>query len=100
MRITNNMVTSSIMTELQDLETQQSSLQSEVSSGIAVTHTHATVVGGTARPARAIDAGPGIGMRQPDRARIPCHRRGPTLVATRLPVGVDTTHVMQSAASL
>jgi len=37
MRITNNMVTSSIMTELQDLETQQSSLQSEVSSGIAVT---------------------------------------------------------------
>jgi flagellar hook-associated protein 3 FlgL len=37
MRITNNMVTSSIMTELQQLETQQSSLQTEVSSGLAVT---------------------------------------------------------------
>jgi len=37
MRITNNMVTGSIMTELQQLETQQSSLQTEVSSGLAVT---------------------------------------------------------------
>jgi flagellar hook-associated protein 3 FlgL len=37
MRITNNMVTGSIMTELQQLETQQSNLQTEVSSGLAVT---------------------------------------------------------------
>ena len=37
MRITNNMVTNSILGELQQLETQQSSLQTEVSSGLAVT---------------------------------------------------------------
>jgi flagellar hook-associated protein 3 FlgL len=37
MRITNNMVTNGILSELQGLETQQSSLQSEVSSGLAVT---------------------------------------------------------------
>jgi len=36
MRITNNMVTNSILGELQQLETQQSSLQTEVSSGLAV----------------------------------------------------------------
>jgi flagellar hook-associated protein 3 FlgL len=37
MRITNNMVTNSVLSELQQLDTQQSSLQSEVSSGLAVT---------------------------------------------------------------
>jgi flagellar hook-associated protein 3 FlgL len=37
MRITNNMVTASIVAQLQQLETQQSSLQAEVSSGLAVT---------------------------------------------------------------
>jgi flagellar hook-associated protein 3 FlgL len=37
MRITNNMVTNSILSELQQLEGQQSSLQTEVSSGLAVT---------------------------------------------------------------
>ena len=36
MRITNNMVTNTILGELQQLETQQSSLQTEVSSGLAV----------------------------------------------------------------
>ena len=37
MRITNNMVTNSMVTELQQLDTQQSQLQSEVSTGLAVT---------------------------------------------------------------
>ncbi len=37
MRITNNMVTNSVLSELQQLDTQQSSLQAEVSSGLAVT---------------------------------------------------------------
>jgi flagellar hook-associated protein 3 FlgL len=37
MRITNNMVTSSMVSEMQQLETQQSTLQSEVASGLAVT---------------------------------------------------------------
>lgn len=37
MRITNNMVTTSVLAELQQLDTQQSSLQAEVSSGLAVT---------------------------------------------------------------
>ena len=37
MRITNNMVTDGILSELQGLETQQSSLQTQVSSGLAVT---------------------------------------------------------------
>jgi flagellar hook-associated protein 3 FlgL len=37
MRITNNMVTNSVITELQQLDTQQSSLQAEVSDGLAVT---------------------------------------------------------------
>ncbi len=37
MRITNNMVTNSVLTELQQLNTQQSTLQAEVSSGLAVT---------------------------------------------------------------
>jgi flagellar hook-associated protein 3 FlgL len=37
MRITNNMVTNSVLAELQQLDTQQSSLQAEVSSGLAVT---------------------------------------------------------------
>jgi len=36
MRITNNMVTSSMVSEMQQLETQQSTLQSEVASGLAV----------------------------------------------------------------
>ena len=36
MRITNNMVTGSIITELQQLEGQQSSLQGQLSSGLAV----------------------------------------------------------------
>jgi flagellar hook-associated protein 3 FlgL len=37
MRITNNMVTTSVLAELQQLDTQQSTLQTEVSSGLAVT---------------------------------------------------------------
>jgi len=37
MRITNNMVTTSVLAELQQLDSQQSSLQTEVSSGLAVT---------------------------------------------------------------
>jgi flagellar hook-associated protein 3 FlgL len=37
MRITNNMVLGGIVAQLQQLETQQSTLQSEVSSGLAVT---------------------------------------------------------------
>jgi flagellar hook-associated protein 3 FlgL len=37
MRITNNMVTTSVLAELQQLDTQQSTLQGEVSSGLAVT---------------------------------------------------------------
>ena len=37
MRITNNMVTNTILNELQQLDSQQSSLQTEVSSGLAVT---------------------------------------------------------------
>jgi flagellar hook-associated protein 3 FlgL len=37
MRITNNMVTTSVLAELQQLDTQQSSLQAEVSSGLAIT---------------------------------------------------------------
>jgi len=37
MRITNNMVTQSILSQLQDLNSQQSQLQTEVGSGLAVT---------------------------------------------------------------
>jgi flagellar hook-associated protein 3 FlgL len=37
MRITNNMVTTSVLAELQQLDSQQSTLQTEVSSGLAVT---------------------------------------------------------------
>jgi flagellar hook-associated protein 3 FlgL len=37
MRITNNMVTNSVLSELQQLDTQQSNLQDEVSTGLAVT---------------------------------------------------------------
>jgi len=37
MRITNNMVTTTVLAELQQLDSQQSSLQAEVSSGLAVT---------------------------------------------------------------
>ncbi|HVW19581.1 MAG TPA: flagellin [Opitutaceae bacterium] len=37
MRVTNSMVTGSIVAQLQQLETQQSTLQAEVSSGLAVT---------------------------------------------------------------
>ena len=37
MRITNNMVTNGILNELQQLQNQQSSLQTEVSTGLAVT---------------------------------------------------------------
>jgi flagellar hook-associated protein 3 FlgL len=37
MRITNNMVTTSVLAELQQLDTQQSTLQTEVSDGLAVT---------------------------------------------------------------
>lgn len=37
MRITNNMVTNNILGEIQSLDTQQTSLQSEVSSGLSVT---------------------------------------------------------------
>jgi flagellar hook-associated protein 3 FlgL len=37
MRITNNMVTNSVLSELQQLDTQQSTLQAEVSSGLSVT---------------------------------------------------------------
>ena len=37
MRITNNMVTNSVVAQLQQLDTQQSTLQAEVSSGLAVT---------------------------------------------------------------
>jgi flagellar hook-associated protein 3 FlgL len=37
MRITNNMVTTSVLAELQQLESQQSTLQTEVSNGLAVT---------------------------------------------------------------
>jgi flagellar hook-associated protein 3 FlgL len=37
MRITNNMVTSGVLAQLQQLDSQQSSLQAEVSSGLAVT---------------------------------------------------------------
>jgi flagellar hook-associated protein 3 FlgL len=37
MRITNNMVTTSVLAELQQLDSQQSALQTEVSSGLAVT---------------------------------------------------------------
>jgi flagellar hook-associated protein 3 FlgL len=36
MRITNNMVTDSILTELQSLETEQSTLQTQLSTGLAV----------------------------------------------------------------
>jgi hypothetical protein len=37
MRITNNMVTNTVLAELQQLDSQQSTLQAEVSSGLAVT---------------------------------------------------------------
>jgi flagellar hook-associated protein 3 FlgL len=37
MRITNNMVTTSVLAELQQLDSKQSTLQTEVSSGLAVT---------------------------------------------------------------
>jgi flagellar hook-associated protein 3 FlgL len=37
MRITGNMVTTGLLSELQNLQTQQSQLQSEVSSGLAIT---------------------------------------------------------------
>jgi len=37
MRVTNNMVTAGIVAQLQQLETQQSTLQTQVSSGLAVT---------------------------------------------------------------
>jgi flagellar hook-associated protein 3 FlgL len=37
MRITNNMVTTSVLAELQQLDSKQSNLQTEVSSGLAVT---------------------------------------------------------------
>ncbi len=37
MRITNNMVTNTMLTELQSLSSQQSQLQSEISTGLAVT---------------------------------------------------------------
>jgi hypothetical protein len=71
-----------------------------VTSAVAITKAIAHVFGGTSSRARLVDSGPGIDMGQADRARIPRHRRSPTLVATRLSGGVDTTHVVQSAASL
>src|ERR1700761_6922015 len=37
MRVTNNMVTNTLLSEIQSLSSQQSSLQSEVSTGLAIT---------------------------------------------------------------
>ena len=47
-----------------------------------------------------VDPGPGVGVRQAHRPRIPRHRRSPTRIAGGRPAGLDTAHVMQSAARL